>query len=169
MKKVSVDMKARISAVVVLILGVACSGWIAVNGVPSGLLFWKQDQRVQEKQDENQITLDLSTLEIEIVDTEPARQQGLSGRESLGDNAGMLFVFPSSERHGFWMKEMHFPLDIIWISDGVIVDVVTLPPPYPGLPIPPSHRPKKNADLALELNAGKAKELGIREGARVTF
>ncbi|MCR4278952.1 MAG: DUF192 domain-containing protein [bacterium] len=171
MKKISSDMNARIGAVVVLVLGVAISGMIAIWGVPT---FWKKSDTktpatAEELRDLDQVTIDLSQLDLEIVDTDPLRKQGLSGRASLGENAGMLFVFPSSERHGFWMKDMNFPLDIIWISDGVVVDVVTLSPPYPGLPIPPSHRPKANADIVLELNAGKAEELGIKEGVRLTF
>lgn len=61
---------------------------------------------------------------VEIADT-PARQaQGLSGRPTLGDREGLLFVFPQAGLYNFWMKDMLFPLDLIWIGDDRrIVDI----------------------------------------------
>lgn len=53
---------------------------------------------------------------VEVVDTWPAIYKGLSGRESLAENQGMLFVFPKLDIYEFWMKDMKFPLDIIWIQ-----------------------------------------------------
>jgi uncharacterized membrane protein (UPF0127 family) len=64
-------------------------------------------------------------LNVEVVDTEAARTLGLSGkiaRENdplglgLGGNEGMLFVFEREGNYGFWMKDMNFPIDIIWID-----------------------------------------------------
>ena len=163
------DVKPRIAAVVLLTLGVAVSMWFAWNGFPS--FGWGDRSQSTEISSAPFIprTVNLSHLKLEVADTAPARQRGLSGRDNLDDDAGMLFVFPTSDRHAFWMKDTNFPLDIIWISDGIVVDLVTLPPPYPTLPIPPSHRPKADADLVLELNAGMAKELGIEEGVRLEF
>jgi hypothetical protein len=53
---------------------------------------------------------------VEVVREEAARERGLSGREKLAANMGMLFVFPRDGALGFWMKDMHFSIDIIWIS-----------------------------------------------------
>ena len=54
---------------------------------------------------------------VEIADTDQTRAQGLSGHAPLGDNEGMLFIFPELGTHGFWMKDMLFPIDIIWFDD----------------------------------------------------
>lgn len=63
-------------------------------------------------------------LVLEVADTDARRVQGLSGRKSLPHNHGMLFVFPVDGMYGFWMKDMHFPVDIIWLDGSYrIVDV----------------------------------------------
>ncbi|MFH1078289.1 MAG: DUF192 domain-containing protein [Patescibacteria group bacterium] len=112
---------------------------------------------------------DLSSLRIEIVDKDAGRMRGLSGRTSLDQDAGMLFVFDERGFYPFWMKEMLFPLDIVWIDEGKVVDVATLQPPKEGKNIPPSHIPFAQADRVLELNAGMAGDLGLVKGATVTL
>src|SRR3989344_8800209 len=52
------------------------------------------------------------TLNIEVADTDPERVQGLSGRDGLEDNEGLLFVFGREDYYGIWMKDMNFPIDI---------------------------------------------------------
>jgi hypothetical protein len=111
--------------------------------------------------------VDLTSLRIEIADSDPARTQGLSGRESMDADAGMLFVFDASGIYPFWMKDMKFPLDMVWIDDGKVVDVATLRQPVPTELVPPSHIPSVKASLVLELNAGKATELGLVKGTYV--
>ena len=57
-----------------------------------------------------------------VADTPEARQQGLSGRAGLGESEGMLFVFPKDGEYAFWMKDMRFSIDILWLSgNGTIV------------------------------------------------
>ncbi len=82
------------------------------------------------------------SLTLEFATTPEARTQGLSGREIIPEGYGMLFVFPQSGRHGFWMKEMLVPLDIFWLDpQGQVVsfalDVATSTFPhvfYPSVP-----------------------------------
>lgn len=63
-------------------------------------------------------------LEAEVADNPQQRQQGLMFRSSLADNGGMLFIFEKEGRYNFWMKNMNFALDIIWIgADKKIVDI----------------------------------------------
>lgn len=57
-------------------------------------------------------------LNIEYATTDEARQRGLGGRESIPGDYGMLFVFPKSDRYGFWMKDTLVPLDIFWLDEG---------------------------------------------------
>ncbi len=90
----------------------------------------------------------------------------LGGRESLPDERGMLFVFPSSQRHGIWMKDMLIPIDIIWISaEGRVVDIQTAQP-EPGVPDEQLKRyhPREAAQYVLEVRAGLAAEKGVEVG-----
>ena len=57
-------------------------------------------------------------LNIEFAATDETRQRGLGGRESIPSDYGMLFVFPKSDRYGFWMKDMLVPLDMFWLDEG---------------------------------------------------
>ncbi len=64
-------------------------------------------------------------VEVEAADTEQLRSQGLSGREELGDYQGMLFLFDEKGTYSFWMKDMNFPLDLIYIDETYyIVDII---------------------------------------------
>src|SRR4030042_2564613 len=55
---------------------------------------------------------------VEIADTPEKRSQGLSGRDNLSQNQGMLFIFNQPAIPSFWMKDMNFPLDFIWINNN---------------------------------------------------
>jgi hypothetical protein len=94
-----------------------------------------------------------TTIEVEIADTPETRERGLSFRRSLQEGRGMLFVLPEVSRPIFWMKNMKFPIDILWLRDGVIVDVIKEAPPYGDLP-PIQYLPEADADTVLEIPAG---------------
>ena len=59
----------------------------------------------------------------DVADNMFTRAKGLSGRAVLAADEAMLFVFPLAWRYSFWMKDMKFNLDIVWIRNGAIVDV----------------------------------------------
>ena len=102
-----------------------------------------------------------------VADTDALRQHGLSDRESLSDDMGMIFMFPESRTQAFWMKDMHFPLDIIWIDAnkrvvGIADDLS--PDTYPEAfvsPVPVMY--------VLEVNAGQAAHFGIEKGIQLSF
>src|SRR3989344_7098066 len=100
------------------------------------------------------LTVGSASIKVEIADTDAKRSHGLSDRQSLSENTGMLFIFPQSGIYPFWMKDMHFPLDFIWISQKKVVDVAeNVPnPKNPGdhLPLYSSREP---IDMVLEVNA----------------
>ena len=56
------------------------------------------------------------SLRIEYATTSAAREKGLSGRENIPDDYGMLFIFPRDDYYGFWMKDTLVPLDIFWLD-----------------------------------------------------
>ena len=106
------------------------------------------------------------TLRVELALTRDQRTLGLSGRERLDADAGMLFIFPSEGTLTFWMRDTLIPLDLVYLdSDGVVVGVHTMEP-EPDTPVSllrryPSAAP---ARYALEVNAGVVRELGIEAG-----
>lgn len=90
---------------------------------------------------------------VEIADEEKEQIQGLSGRESLCSKCGMLFVYATVGPRIFWMKEMRFPLDFVWIRDGRVVEL-TSNVSSPGVNEPPTVvSPREPADAVLEVPA----------------
>lgn len=105
-----------------------------------------------------------TTVRAEIAQSIGQHERGLSGRARLGENEGMLFVFGIADRYPFWMKEMRFPLDIIWIASGKVVDITrNLPAPRDG-EAPASAFPSTPADQVLEVNAGFSERYGVKVG-----
>lgn len=107
------------------------------------------------------------TLDLAVTDQE--RTQGLMFRESMPQKSGMVFLFEGLEIRSFWMKNCHFPLDMIYtLSDGMVVDVLSSVPPCPADPCP-SYPPREKADTVVEVNAGVAGRNGVVPGARLVF
>jgi uncharacterized membrane protein (UPF0127 family) len=109
-------------------------------------------------------------INLIVAKSEGDRMKGLSGRDNLGENQGMLFVFEKKDTYGFWMKNMKFPIDIIYIDDNSVVYLVeNAPAPSGQADALTVYKPDKPANRVLEVNAGKAKELGIKKGTKITF
>jgi len=112
----------------------------------------------------NELTLRGSIFKVEVADTELSRMRGLSGRQSLGKDEGMLFMFPVSAKYTFWMKGMKFPLDFVWIQNGYVMGVTTnVPTPTSTLDFA-TYGPPSSVNQVLEVNAGTAERLGIKVG-----
>lgn len=111
------------------------------------------------------------TVSVEIADSPEEQKQGLSGRESLAEDEGMLFIFPDSQRWSFWMKAMRFGLDIIFIDDGQVVEIAReVPVPKEGEDgAKISLIPNYPAEWVLEVNSGWAERHGIRVGDAVSL
>lgn len=106
-------------------------------------------------------------LVLERVSTPEAIVQGLSGRESMPHNHGMLFIFSEPGKHCFWMKDMNFPLDMIWINaDKEVIDIREdiQPDSYPQ-----SFCPDQPALYVLEVNAGVADKAYLTPGSKLQF
>lgn len=108
-------------------------------------------------------------IRVEIADTEALRAKGLSGRKSLAQDEGMLFIFQSPSRYTFWMKDMHFPLDFIWINKDTVVDITenVSPPVDFGSSALPRYKPLEPVDKVLEVNAGIVESSNIQIGDKV--
>ena len=102
---------------------------------------------------------------IEIKDSIAEQTKGLSGREVLADNTGMLFVYDEPRSLGFWMKEMNFALDFLWIRDSVVIGIDEKIP-HPAAYNNEIYRLSSpgNSDMVLEINAGLVEKHGIEIG-----
>lgn len=107
-------------------------------------------------------------VQVEVADTEAQRIKGLSGRKSLPENSGMLFVFDSAGFYAFWMKDTLIPLDFIWINQGAVLEITENVQPADFQP-PRTLAPRQPVDKVIELKAGTAKNLGIKVGDKVRF
>lgn len=106
-------------------------------------------------------------IEAELVDTPEKRAQGLSGRPDLKPNQGMLFVFPQPGYYSFWMKGMLFPLDFLWLKDGIILETTkNVPPPSIAKQII-TITPSQEVDSVLEVKAGFLERNNVKVGERV--
>jgi uncharacterized membrane protein (UPF0127 family) len=107
------------------------------------------------------------TVIAEVAQTEAERAEGLMYRESLEENAGMLFIFPQSSVRSFWMENTYIPLDIAFMDVSFrIVDIQQMEPMTTDL-----HMSRAAAMYALEVNQGWFEAHGVRIGdvAEVVF
>ena len=114
------------------------------------------------------VRINSQRIAVEVADTQAERQKGLSGRTCITPNEGMLFVFEKPGKLPFWMKDMKFPLDIVWISPDhkVVAQEINLSPKT----YPDSFINKDNpAQYVLEIQANRSKSLGINLGTTVDF
>jgi len=108
-----------------------------------------------------------ASVTAEVADDDASRARGLSGRDRLDPDAGMLFVLPG-DSPSFWMKGMRFPIDIVWIRGARVVDVTAdVPPPAGTNEALATYSPERPANRALEVNAGWADRHGVERGDRV--
>lgn len=129
-----------------LLLATAAPSW-AVAVLPSGAEF---------------------SLEVRADDA--GRALGYMYREEVGPREGMLFVFPESGRHGFWMKNCRVSLDIVWLDESLrVVDVAERLPPCPADGPCPSTEPLHPARYVLEFAAGTVGSQKLRAGDTVAL
>ncbi|KKR13848.1 MAG: hypothetical protein UT40_C0009G0013 [Candidatus Woesebacteria bacterium GW2011_GWA1_39_21b] len=114
-----------------------------------------------------EIKLGGNKLIVELAENKKQQERGLSYRQNLADQAGMLFIFSRPGKPGFWLKDMNFPLDLVWIdADQNIVHLTKnlTPDTYPktfSSPLPIKY--------VLEIKAGQADQLKLAIGQRLKF
>ncbi|MEK9171295.1 MAG: DUF192 domain-containing protein [Patescibacteria group bacterium] len=119
----------------------------------------------------NSIKIDKNELNVEIALTPEEIQQGLSGRNEIGSD-GMLFVIKPPRQTAFWMKDMLFPLDIVWISNNKIIGIeknIPMPPTNATDDKLPLYNSPSMVDYVLELPAGTTSELKITLSSEITI
>ncbi|MGB9911316.1 MAG: DUF192 domain-containing protein [Microgenomates group bacterium] len=112
------------------------------------------------------ITIGNTEILVEIADTPEKRERGLSERDFLPENQGMLFIFEKPDYYSFWMKGMRFPLDFVWINGDTVVEITQNVKPEDLQP-PKVLKPSQPVDKVLEINNGVVKRYGINVGDKI--
>ncbi len=136
------------------------------NPIVSRFLAGTRPQQTQEMK--KVVTVGSAQIEVEIANTQEKRKVGLSGRDKLDEGKGVLFVFEEKDvKPVFYMKDMKFPIDIVWINDGKVIEI-TANVPVPQTLTPedklPRYSPLETIDYVLEIGAGEAVKKGIKVG-----
>lgn len=131
------------------------------------LRFWVPQKKEGDFVTNGTLHTETITIPVRIVDTEKARIQGLSGTLALPEGEGMLFVFDTPASYGFWMKDMHYSIDIVWIDASFRVVGVSeslSPFSYPETFFPPVP-----VQYVLEMNSGDARRYKLTLGTTVSI
>ncbi len=127
---------------------------------------WKPDSQVNIRY----VKIAGQTIKVDLATTLTKQAQGLSGRSELKENEGMLFVFAKSGTYHFWMKDMKFSIDIIWISKDLKVVYIKKniqPESYPETYGPGSSL--ESALYVLEVTSGFSEKNNLKTGDTIKF
>lgn len=129
---------------------------------------------LEKKPTSTEIKIGQNTIYAQIADTENKRSMGLSYTKELGTNAGMLFVFDTNEVKNFWMRDMNFDLDIIWIDDekkvnGFFENVEASSYNKAKPELSKVYHSPPNTKYVLEVPAGTIENLKIKVGDVLEF
>jgi uncharacterized membrane protein (UPF0127 family) len=129
-----------------------------------------QPTKISSPREENSIQyvkIGGQTIKTELALTQEAQTLGLSGRKGIAEGTGMLFVFPKPGKNYFWMKEMKFPIDIVWLDENLKIIYIAQsvsPESYPA-----TFGPEKESQYVLEISAGFAEKNNLQENDQVEF
>ena len=157
-------MNQKIFKSAFLAIGLIAISFIAIKLVNRP---YQQLKQVADRQ-QVQIAVGDQSLLVEVVNTPQSRAQGLSQREEIGAD-GMLFVLDKKRVPSFWMKQMKFDLDLVWINQDRVIEVTrSVPAPDSQLQVEdlPRYQPSQAAEMVLELTAG-AFEIQVGDQVRV--
>jgi uncharacterized membrane protein (UPF0127 family) len=124
----------------------------------------KSNQAVYQ---EKYITIAGQNIKIELAKSDAEKEKGLSGHAELRPDEGMLFVFQKPDIYAFWMKDMNFPIDIIWLSEDMKVVYIkkdARPESYPG-----AFTPDQKAKYVLEVSSGFSEKNNLKIGDSAEF
>jgi len=117
------------------------------------------------------VQINENKFNVLVADDSAKRSKGLAVLNSLKENEGMLFIFDYADKYGFWMKDMKFAIDIIWIKDNKIVDITPNVAPEPNKSIfsLQTYYPSEAVDKVLEVAAGTAEKYNIKINDEITI
>jgi uncharacterized membrane protein (UPF0127 family) len=110
------------------------------------------------------------TFTLIVAETDEEKRIGLSLRKSLPKDYGMLFQFEHEDFHPFWMRNMKFPIDILFIRNNKIVTIYrNVQPPQSPSDVLILYRPAEPSDKVIEINANLSDEYGFKVGDEITL
>ena len=119
--------------------------------------------------DSTKVRITDQTFNAQVARTDAEKQIGLSETEVLGESDGMLFVFDEPDFYSFWMKDMKFPIDIIYINGDKITTIIKNASPSSSAENLVIYQPKEKSDKVFEINAGLADQLNLKEGMTINI
>lgn len=122
---------------------------------------------LEQKSHTPQVEIGGKVIDVEIANTNAKRELGLSGHVPLADDQGMLFIFDKTAKYPFWMKDMLFPLDIIWISEDY--KIVYIEKNAKINSFPNTFGGQVEARYVLEVNAGFSDKNNLKIGDQIKF
>lgn len=135
-------------------------------------MFWRgtSNEKIADFSQIRSVQISGQEVFVDLAITGEQKMQGLSGKTGLGEDEGMLFVFDTVGKYTFWMKDMKFPIDIIWI-DGDLADLRVVyieknakPESYPDV-----FSGTVDSRYVLEVNAGFSEKNNLKVGDKVEF
>ena len=115
------------------------------------------------------VTVNGFELMADVAATSDQKSKGLAVKDTLNEDEGMLFLFSRETPHSFWMKDMKFPIDIIWLdSNKTVVHIEHSLEPCSPISCP-TYEPDAGSLYVLETVAGFAEKHGVRDGTKVEF
>jgi uncharacterized membrane protein (UPF0127 family) len=115
------------------------------------------------------VTIDNQSFNVSIANSEKDREIGLSETKSLDQNQGMLFLFNNPGYYSFWMKNMKFPIDIIFINNDQIVTIHDNAQIIKAQENPMLYTPTQSSDKVLEIQAGLSEKYNFKIGDKVKY
>lgn len=146
-----------------------CSIIALIMIISAGVAVWRQAATdYKERATLFDVRIGDLTIPVEIADTQETLEKGLSGRLHLPKKQGMLFLFPIPDEYAFWMPDMNFPIDLIWIdASRHIVGFEQSMQPEKDLKNPRYYTPPEPVEYVIEVNAGFVKKNGLTVGQEV--
>jgi len=119
---------------------------------------------------QSNISIDGFSLAADLALTSEQKEKCISVKDKLRENEAMLFVFEESAKHSFWMKDMKFPIDIMWLdSDGKVVHVEKRLEPCISVFTCTSYSPSRDSQFVLETVAGFTQRHNVSVGTDIGF
>ena len=150
----------KFSLYILVIVFVSFLGFLLINKN-------NESKKIFDIKNTNYVKIGGEIIKVDLALTPTEQENGLSLRDSLKNDEGMLFIFDNLGKYPFWMKDMNFPIDIIWIGDDfhiVYIKKNALPESYPEI-----FYPQKDSKYVLEVNYQFSEKKNLKEGDKVEF
>ena len=154
-------IKNKIGAIVVSVLVIFGIGYVVYSKQEIHPAVYDNTPLQQKR-----ILIGSTTYTVSVADTEARREQGLSGTKTLLPHTGMLFVFENPGKYGFWMKEMQYPIDIVWVNvnDQGVGSIVYIEQNVQPETYPKTFTNVNIANAVIEVTAGEMAKQNIKVG-----